>query len=504
MGKNLFNTVKMTRPPKNVFDLTHDVKLSCNMGKLVPTLVLECVPGDKFNITCESLMRLQPLVAPVMHRLDWYMHYWFVPHRLLWPNFKNFITNTKVLGALPAFPTLAFGMTDAPPRSLADYLGLPSGAGTDPGNEIVSALPFAAYQMICNEFYRDQNLSAPINFALTDGSNNGNSDLYQLRSRAWEHDYFTSALPFAQKGDAVTMPIGGFQDVLVRYNDPVGTQVEVTTVPDEDILLEPGDATPNIGDDKLMYAETSNIEAGSTTINDLRRATRLQEWLEKAARGGSRYIESILNHFGVRSSDKRLQRPEYITGTASPIVISEVLNTTGTDDAPQGQMAGHGVAVTSGKYGSYFCEEHGYIIGIMSVLPKTAYQQGIPRHFLKSSPFDFYWPSFANIGEQEIYNKEIYAWQGGTGDETFGYTPRYAEYKYMANRVAGDFRGDLDFWHFGRKFATPPQLNQTFIEADPTLRTFAVTDPLEDHVLCQILHKIRAVRPMPKYGTPTF
>ena len=231
----------------------------------------------------------------------------------------------------------------------------------------------------------------------------------------------------------------------------------------------------------------------------------MQEWLEKNARGGTRYIESILSHFGVKSSDARLQRPEYITGVKSPVIISEVLNTTGEDGGlPQGTMAGHGIAVSSGKSGSYYCEEHGFIIGIMSILPKTAYQQGIPKQFLKKDTLDYYFPSFANIGEQEVKNNELFAYTA-SAEDTFGYVPRYAEYKYMPSRVAGDFRTTLDYWHLGRIFETQPALNQTFIECKPenTTRIFAVEDGT-DPLFCHVLNKIQAVRPMPKFGTPMF
>lgn len=207
--------------------------------------------------------------------------------------------------------------------------------------------------------------------------------------------------------------------------------------------------------------------------------------VRKNARGGTRYIESILSHFGVKSSDSRLQRPEYITGVKTPVVISEVLNTSGTvDQLPQGNMAGHGIAVSSGRSGSYYCEEHGYIIGIMSVMPKTAYQQGIPRTFLKFDPLDYFWPSFANIGEQEVANRELFAFTN-TGSNTFGYVPRYAEYKFMPSRVAGDFATSLDYWHLGRIFNTQPSLNGTFIECTPeaTDRIFAVTDRFSKVVL---------------------
>jgi hypothetical protein len=236
----------------------------------------------------------------------------------------------------------------------------------------------------------------------------------------------------------------------------------------------------------------------------------LQQWLERNARGGTRYIENILAHFGVRSSDKRLQRPEYICGTKQPIIISEVLNMTGSFNGPdptsppQGNMAGHGISVAGDSLSKYFVEEHGYIMGIMSIMPKPAYQQGINRQWLKLDPLDYYWPSFANIGEQEVMNQELFAY-GADPTGTFGYVPRYAEYKYQANRVAGDFRDSLDYWHLGRKFATQPNLSQEFIEcdyADFNTRIFAVGSDDVDQFYCQVLNKVLARRPMPVYGTP--
>jgi hypothetical protein len=231
----------------------------------------------------------------------------------------------------------------------------------------------------------------------------------------------------------------------------------------------------------------------------------LQEWLEKNARGGTRYIENILAHFGVRSSDKRLQRPEYITGMKTPAVISEVLNMTGTNEAAQGTMAGHGISIGTGYKGNYYAEEHGYIIGIMSVMPKTAYQQGIPKNYLKTDPTEFYWPSFAHIGEQEVQQQEVFAYTSNATD-TFGYVPRYAEYKFLSNRVAGDFRTSLDFWHCGRIFSNEPTLSQEFIEMDSEdidERIFA-GGSVEDNLYVQVLNKIKAIRPMPVFGTPQF
>ena len=506
MGKNLFNSIKLMKPKKNVFDLSHDVKLSTDMGKLTPIMQLECVPGDKISISCESLIRFAPLIAPIMHRVDVTMHYFFVPNRILWSNWEKFITDANTEHVLPYITY--DGITDQYSKFL-DYMGVPPGNG---GENVVNinALPLAAYQCIYNEYYRDQNLIAPVDYHLIDGNNDYNKNqLLYHRFRAWEHDYYTASLPFAQKGQAVDIPLGNIgSDVAVKISRP-GTDSQNLVGTSYNVPLN-AEVSGNISYNNL-YAETDGLEIEPTTINDLRRAFRLQEWLEKNARGGTRYIENILTHFGVKSSDARLQRPEYITGVKSPVIISEVLNTTGSFKAedptvptssPQGNMAGHGVGVTSGNYASYFCEEHGYIIGVMSVMPKTAYQQGIPRTYLKREPLDFYWPSFANIGEQEVQYNEIFGYESN-GEDTFGYVPRYAEYKYLPSRVAGDFRTTLNYWHLGRIFENQPTLSQQFIECDPeqTKRIFAVENGV-DTLYCHVLNKVKAVRPMPKFGTP--
>lgn len=508
--KNLFNSIKLTKPKSNVFDLSHDVKMSLNMGLLVPVMCTDTVPGDKFNISCETLLRFAPMIAPVMHRIDITVHYFFCPYRLLWPSWEEYITSGDPDSA-PAPPVFGYAQGGGDyeaggPGTLADYLGLPRASLIR--SYFLNALPFSAYQKIYNDYYRDQNLIEEVNFELIDG-NNINPELFILRRRAWEHDYFTSALPFAQKGAAVTIPIGQFEDVVVAAKqDDIGiTQLASTGVPYPDVIAElgPPSAGSHIVADHQLYAKTSQLDVGAAQINDLRRAYRLQEWLEKNARGGSRYVENILSHFGVRSSDKRLQRPEYITGVKAPVVISEVLNTTGeVDGLPQGNMAGHGVGVVSGRYGSYFCEEHGIIMGIMSVMPKPAYMQGIPKMFLRRDNLDYYWPAFANIGEQPVINAEIYVGAGDHAYETFGYVPRYSEYKFQNNRVAGDFATSLNYWHFARIFETMPSLNKAFIECDPANRPFAVIDPDLHKLYAHVYNKVRAVRPMPKFGTPAF
>ena len=505
MSKNLFNSVQMSKPKRSLFDLSHDVKLTMNIGKLVPVMQMECVPGDKVKLGCESLIRFAPMLAPVMHRLNMSVHYFFVPYRILWDGWENFITRDETAG-IPAFPTVNIGADEFNLR-LADYLGIPSPAAAD---HTVSALPFAAYQKIYSEFYRDQNLVLEPVTALTDGNNSSNGELFPLRTRAWQHDYFTASLPFAQKGAAVTLPLGSVTmlDAQVYKNTGSGNNSILTATPAN--INQPGrlSSNPAVPVDHLYAKTGASAQIGSVSINDLRRSFRLQEWLERNARGGTRYVENILAHFGVRSSDKRLQRPEYITGVKAPVVISEVLSTfqeaatPPPGPIPQGNMSGHGIAVASGNHGSYFCEEHGIIMGILTVMPLPTYQQGIDKMYLKRDPLDYYWPAFSNLGEQAVVNKEIYA-DSTTPDGVFGYVPRYSEYKFMPNRVAGQFRDSLDFWHFGRQFTNAPVLNQEFIECNPDNRQFAITGTDVDHLYVHCLNKITAIRPMPKFGTPT-
>ncbi|QCS37330.1 major capsid protein [Tortoise microvirus 86] len=517
---NIFNAIRTPKVGSNTFDLSYDLKLSLNMGELIPVHCQEIVPGDKINMSTESLLRFAPLIAPVMHKVDVYQHFFFVPNRLTWSGWEKFITGDQGV----AHPYLA--AVHSTNGELADYMGLPRATGIDR----VNALPFAAYQMIYNEYYRDQNLSMEVPFQLRDGQQTLElqDELVKKRKRAWEHDYFTSALPFAQKGDPVTLPIIT-SNVKVRPDDlPYSHQDTFQTTDGTPITAGnldidvfdgsigiPKDASGNPVAFRAQNLVVTPDDMGNSagTINDLRRAIKLQEWLEKAARGGSRYIESVLSHFGVRSSDARLNRPEYLGGSKQPMVISEVLQTsapTTEGPTPQGNMAGHGISVGGGKSFSYYAEEHGYIIGIISIMPKTAYQQGIPKHFSKFDYLDYYWPSFAHLGEQEIKNREVYyddkiadpTYDPLYNDGVFGYTPRYAEYKFMPSRVAGDFQDSLSYWHMGRIFTSKPNLNQSFIEANPTTRVFAVEDPLVHKVYAHVFHRISAQRKMPIFGTP--
>lgn len=500
-NKNLFQKIQLRSLPRNVFDLSHDVKMTGKMGELMPILVMDVVPGDKVNIGCESLIRFAPMIAPVMHRYNATIHYFFVPNRILWDNWEKFITDPQT-AIVPPFIRIAGYTTDEQKR-LLDFMGVPPSSTTAAGTaEDINMLPCAAFQAVYHEYYRDQNLIAEFNYKCIDGDNGGNAELLKMRRRAWEHDYFTSALPWAQKGAQISIPLG---DVVLK-EAPTTTApgfVELgahTPLADGAVSTSGSSGTITAGGQQGAYDPRGSLEVDNATITDLRRAFKLQEWLEKAARAGSRYTEHIMAFFNVRPQDARLQRPEYITGVKTPIIVSEVLNTTG-ETLPQGNMAGHGVGVMQGYGKGYFCQEHGWIIGVMSVLPLPAYQQGIERQWLRKTPLDYYYEQFAHIGEQEVTRKEIFAFSTD-GDVPFGYVPRYSEYKYKPSRVVGDFRTNLDYWHSGRIFATPPELNQTFIECQTDDRIFAVTDPEEDKLYIQVYNKIKATRPMDYYGSP--
>lgn len=536
---NIFNSVKLKRPKRNVFNLSYESKLTVNAGELVPIMCKPVVPGDKFRVNTEMLVRLAPLVAPMMHRVNVFTHYFFVPNRLVWNQWEDFITKGVDGTDTPAFPTLklpttvdtANGHRFFGDSSLWDYLGLPSlnqignatfqtqspnGVKAPAGYE-VSALPFRDYLLIYNEYYRDQNLTSEIEFSRDGGSTEAitTNPLLMLRRRAWEKDYFTSALPWVQRGPEVTVPVsgaGGSMDVELKSNAadqyfvsssdsrPTGKLEVVNGV----LFATHESSSTSVGAYLSPNNFQVNVDEMGVSINDLRTSNALQRWFERNARSGSRYIEQILSHFGVRSSDARLQRPQFLGGGRVPVSVSEVLQTSSTDEtSPQANMAGHGISASVNHGFTRYFEEHGYIIGIMSVMPRTGYQQGVPRDFRKFDNMDFYFPEFAHLGEQEIKNEELYLNQYDADNSgTFGYTPRYAEYKYSLNEAHGDFRGNMAFWHLNRIFTEKPNLNTTFVECNPSNRVFATAETSDDKYWIQLYQDVKALRLMPKYGTP--
>lgn len=536
---NIFNSVKLKRPRRNVFNLSYESKMSVSAGKLIPIMCKPVVPGDKFRVNTEMLVRLAPLVSPMMHRVNVFTHYFFVPNRLLWNQWEDFITKGVDGSDAPAFPTLSlpsvvntatahavFG-----DRSLWDYLGLPSlnqignaVFGTQSPNGVkapigykVSALPFRAYNLIYNEYYRDQNLTQPVSFSLDGGNTEAiyGLPLLFLKRRAWEKDYFTSALPWVQRGPEVTVPVQGSGENLdISLKNKAADQYFVSSsdsrptgkleVVNGVLFANHESSSTSVGAYLSPDNFQVNVDELGVNINDLRTSSALQRWFERNARSGSRYIEQILSHFGVRSSDARLQRPQFLGGGRTPISVSEVLQTSATDStSPQANMAGHGISAGVNHGFTRYFEEHGYIMGIMSIMPRTGYQQGVPKDFRKFDNMDFYFPEFAHLGEQEIKNEELYLNSNEVdNDGTFGYIPRYAEYKYSLNEAHGDFRGNMAFWHLNRIFTAKPNLNTTFVECNPSDRVFATAGSSVDKYWVQIYQDVKALRLMPKYGTP--
>lgn len=534
---NIFSQVAMNKPRYSRFDLSHDVKFSFKMGQLVPVTCMEVLPGDRFRINLENMLRFAPLLSPVMHRVNVTAHAFFVPNRILWPEWEDWITGNSE--ADPPY----MNMTNFDVGSLADYLGYPTGSATEIP---VSPLPIAAYVKIYNEFYRDQNLvSEATTDTVTDGDNTLAFNLqanFPPFSRAWQRDYFTSCLPWPQKGDSAILPLGTFEDVNVLLNIQ-GTPNAGMLIRDAngDVLNSSYTPTPtenpaSSGAGRLQYdvstgqfgaqinnpnpadavgayldpnanmvAQTSALTAQAADIISVRRAFKLQQFLELDARGGTRYIESLKVHFNVNSSDRRLQRPEYIGGSFGRMVISEVLSTAttetneGADLTPTGYMAGHGLSVQGSRPFSYKAEEHGWIMVLLNVQPTTAYQQGIHRSLTRFDRFDYPWPTFAHIGEQAVLVKELYS-EAVDPDATFGYIPRYAECKYMNSRVAGEMRTTLDFWHLGRIFDSEPALNAEFVIANPDTRIFAVETG--DTIWAHSFVNASVVRALPKFEVP--
>ena len=516
---SIFRKLQVKKPKQSRFNLSHEVKLSCNFGELIPILCQEALPGDVFASKSQIFTRFAPLLAPVMHRINVYTHYFFVPNRLIWDEWEDFITGGDDMAASPVHPY--FLLTDSymvPKGSLFDYLGLPTGVK---GLGKVSSLPFRAYNLIFNEWYRDQNLQKELAVNKSSGQEAHTGPYSQVAHRCWEKDYFTSALPFAQKGGDVHISAGESAPVVLSNTEKMQSWVTYNgdrAAAGDASFSQRGTGAPidkistlNASDGARTYldpngtlkADLSNSKG--TTINQLRDATRLQEFLEIAARAGSRFKEQLFAHFGVMSKDSRLDRPELIGGGSSNVVISDVPQTSqSTDTSAQATLAGNALSFQENNGFKYKCAEHGFIIGIMSVLPRTAYQQGINKMFLRDDKFDYAFPVFANLGEQPILNKELYVSGAADDDEVFGYTPRYAEYKYQPSRVCGDMRDNLSFWHLGRQFKDRPTLSSKFVECDHKnlSRIFAVEDEKEDKLWVQIYNDVRAIRKLPYFGTP--
>ncbi len=513
-----FSRVEAARPPRSIFNRSRGYKTTFDGGKLVPFFAEEIIPGDSLNLRMSAFARLATPIHPVMDNMFLETFFFFVPNRLLWSNFKKFMGEQVDPGDSTDFTIPVIDKTAAPVVGtgfpvgcICDYMGIPTEI---PGLE-VNNLHGRAYNLIYNEWFRDENLQDSVQVDIDDGPDDPTD--YTILNRGKRHDYFTSCLPWPQKGDSVELPLGTSASVISTDTSvQFKTNVDATsrsftsgTSATTAGLSGYGAASGSIRFGDNTGLETDLSTATSATINELRNAFQVQRMYERDARGGTRYTELVRSHFGVTSDDARLQRPEYLGGGSSRINIHPVPQSSSTDaTSDQGNLAAFGTASTNGHGFSKSFTEHGVIIGIVNARADLTYQQGLNKMWTRQTRHDYYFPSFAHLGEQAVLNKEIYA-QGSanpTADEAvFGYQERFAEMRYGNSLITGQFRStyatSLDLWHLSEEFSALPVLNSSFITSDPPLDRVIAT-PTEPHFLFDAYLDIKHARVMPTYGTP--
>lgn len=530
--------VYIKKPKLNKFRFTPTKALTCNMGDIVPVFCEQVLPGDIWKLNHSSLLRTMPMLAPLMHRVQMYVHYFFVPFRLIWDNFEQFIINPSSGINMPVVTSpSADGVSGWSTSSLMDYLGYTTGVA----GFTQSALMVRGYNKIINDWYLYDFVQSARALSTSDGIDS-TTDITIAR-RCWRPDFFTSALPFAQYSDPTYLPLaeeapvtgngktlgltdgttsGGLAAISVNaaairqdlYGVDVGTANTATT----SLTALKGVGVTTDGSNSGLEADLSN--ASAITINELRQAIALQVANEITARTGDKYIDFLQGHFGVKSADSRLQRSEYLGGGTSDVFISEIEQTSATisGGTAQGNLSGKGTSYNQGKVFKHRFTEHGVIIGLMSVMPEGRYFQGSRKFFNYRSALDFPLPAYSMLGEQPVYEEEIYA-QGdnvtttvtaddGTtlsvGNKTiFGFQPQSEECRYIPSTVHGDLKGSMKYWTLAREFANPPLLNSSFMTGAPSKRIFAVEDQTYDSLICEFGWNITAYRPLPKQGIPT-
>nr|DAH83774.1 MAG TPA: major capsid protein [Microviridae sp.] len=540
--QHLFSQVPSTQIPRSVFDRSHGYKTTFNSGYLVPFYVDEVLPGDSFKLTATLFARLATPIVPFMDNLYLETFFFFVPNRLVWDNWQKFNGEQKNPNDPTDFLIPTVSGTNVSNQTLWDYFGLPTNVKKALK---VNALPFRAYNLIFNEWFRDENLQESLKVSTGDGPDNLSD--YNLVRRGKRHDYFTSCLPWPQKGPGVEISLGGSIPVSgdVSFYRQVGSYhvdhgiSSVTNWSQKVLFKETVPFTigrkdqgwsgsvptafqgsfavsdPNPGQISFFAGKygissddlTADLsKATPISINDLRQAFQIQKLYERDARGGTRYTEILRSHFGVISPDARLQRPEYLGGSSARISINPVQQTSATNETtPQGNLAAFGVVADSFHGFSKSFVEHGYVFGFVNVRADLTYQQGLNRMWSRQGRFDFYWPVLAHLGEQAVLNKEIYAQGTDDDDKVFGYQERYAEYRYYPGQITGKFRStdpqSLDSWHLAQKFSSLPTLSAQFVQDNPPVeRVIAVRD--EPQFLFDSYIRLKCARPMPVYSVP--
>lgn len=532
--RKLFDTVKSLRVPRSAFNLSYDKAFDCEMGQLIPIMCEEVVPGDRFKIGNEMVIRFQPTVAPIPDEIVAKVDYFQVPNRLIFNdeidgvgnNWETFITkgfDGDSTVSLPRWIPSRNGVC-----SLWDYFGFPVGVFPR-GKSAPLAFPKRAYNLCFNEFYRDENLQDEVSL--------DNEDVLYSN---WSKDYLTSALLEQQRGPATALPVNtqvrfDSQDLtgyiytnkaIPLYNLTDGYDSDPSPNKDFGLVGSAGGTvnwqskfqgnnpstngtwatkTAHLSVKTNSNQLNNHIDAVSTAFNvsELRLAFQIQKWQERNARGGVRYTEFLQSHFGVHPRDDRLQRPQYLGGTRTPIITSEVLQHSESEATPLGTYAGKMMTADSNYVDTVNVVEYGWIIGILRIMPKARYTQGINRQFLRSSPFDYYFPEFANLSEQAIYNEEVFA----TDDEAqnlgvWGYQGRFDEMRFKASQICGNLRGNLDYWTLARKFHSLPNLNSDFVRCVPSKRIFAVQSSATPACIVNFFNRIKALRPMPYIAQP--
>lgn len=526
VSQHQFAMIPKSDVPRAAFNRETSFKTTMDSGYLIPFFVDEVLPGDTFNFSATVFGRLTTPLVPFMDNLHADTFFFFIPNRLVWDNWVKMNGEQKNPGDSISYttPQMVSPAGGYAVESLYDYLGLPTVGVLGAGNTIShSSLPLRAYNLVWNEWFRDENLQNSVVVDVDDGPDSPSD--YVLLRRGKRKDYFTSCLPFAQKGAAVLLPLGtkapisGLGVVPATPSSTTGGTIKDSTTTAAGVVypysvstgassmfMRVAGSSGGPGTIPDVYADLS--QATAATVNQLRQSFQIQKLLERDARGGTRYSELLQAHFGVKPQDYRLQRPEYLGGGSTPVTVNPIAQTQATGASgtttPLGQLAAMGTVLARNGF-NYSALEHGHILGLVSIRADLNYQQGLRRMWSRLTRYDYYMPEFAMLGEQAVLNKEIYARGDANDSLVFGYQERWAEYRYFPSLITGQFRSTaastLDIWHLAQKFTALPTLNATFIQDDPPVdRVIAV--PSQPQFLMDIYMKIRTVRPLPLYSVP--